>query len=88
MKIYFGICVAMWVLVMVKLNIEKKRFQRKYPNAKFEKPNGLVKCVVSSLKLFLCFCIPVVNVIATLGMLSGSVSDKLESALKEECKEL
>lgn len=61
MKIYFLICFIMLVLVVLKTFAEIIEYRKKYPHTKWKKESGILYRICTWLKIFIIFCVPLLN---------------------------
>ena len=62
MKIYFLICFILLALVVLKTLAEAIEYKREHPYIKWKK-TGTLHSICTWLKLFIIYCIPLVNLV-------------------------
>ena len=60
MKIYFLVCFILLVLVTLKTIAEAAEYKKEHPHIKWKKV-GTLHSICTWLKLFIIFCVPLVN---------------------------
>jgi cytochrome b561 len=85
MKIYFGICILMLVLVLIRCIGELIAFKKKYPNAVFKKSN-VFQGLTNLIKLLIYFSIPLLNLVGFIGAFFVVKDEEFERIIKDKCE--
>ena len=82
MKIYFLVCFILLVLVVLKVVAEALEFQKEHPGMKWKKV-GTLHSICTWLKLFIIFCVPLVNLFLFVGIFICADKKIFEDAFRK-----
>jgi hypothetical protein len=82
MKIYFLVCFILLALVVLRVLAEAIEYKRAHPYIKWKK-TGTLHGICTWLKLFIIFCVPLVNLFLFVGIFICADKAIFEDALRK-----
>lgn len=86
MKIYFLVCFIMLVLVVLKTLAESMEYKKEHPDIKVKR-TGILVDICNWLKLFIIFCVPLVNLFLFIYIFFCADKKAFENALLKNIEE-